>query len=50
MPDINLANYQVFVPPDPFEDHTGPFYFQIAGDAEATAANAVTIAISRSPK
>jgi uncharacterized protein (TIGR00369 family) len=39
MPDINLANYQVFVPPDPFEDHTGPFYFQIAGDA--TKANTV---------
>lgn len=34
MPDsIDLARYSVFVPPDPFEDHTGPFYFRIAGDA-----------------
>ena len=29
MPDsIDLARYSVFVPPDPFEDHTGPFYFK----------------------
>lgn len=34
MPDsIDLARYSVFVPSDPFEDHTGPFYFRIAGDA-----------------
>jgi uncharacterized protein (TIGR00369 family) len=34
MPDsIDLGRYQVFVPPDPFEDHTGPFYFKIEGDA-----------------
>lgn len=36
MPDalpIDLARYSVFVPPDPFEDHVGPFYFRIAGDA-----------------
>jgi uncharacterized protein (TIGR00369 family) len=34
MPDsIDLARYSVFVPPDPFEDHTGPFYFRIEGDA-----------------
>ena len=34
MPDsIDLGRYQVFVPPDPFEDHTGPFYFRIEGDA-----------------
>lgn len=34
MPDsIDLAGYSVFVPPDPFEDHTGPFYFKITGDA-----------------
>jgi uncharacterized protein (TIGR00369 family) len=34
MPDsIDLARYSVFVPPDPFEDHTGPFYFRIGGDA-----------------
>jgi uncharacterized protein (TIGR00369 family) len=33
MPDsIDLARYSVFVPPDPFEDHTGPFYFRIEGD------------------
>ena len=34
MPDsIDLAGYSVFTPPDPFEDHTGPFYFRIHGDA-----------------
>ena len=36
MPDtlpIDLGRYSVFVPPDPFEDHVGPFYFRIAGDA-----------------
>ena len=34
MPDsIDLARYSVFVPPDPFEDHVGPFYYRIAGDA-----------------
>ena len=34
MPDsIDLARYSVFTPPDPFEDHTGPFYFRIHGDA-----------------
>jgi uncharacterized protein (TIGR00369 family) len=34
MPDsIDLARYSVFVPSDPFEDHTGPFYFRIEGDA-----------------
>lgn len=34
MPDsIDLAQYSVFTPPDPFEDHVGPFYFRIAGDA-----------------
>lgn len=36
MPDsIDLAAYSVFVPSDPFEDHTGPFYFRIDGDARA---------------
>src|SRR5882757_5058969 len=30
---IDLARYSVFVPSDPFEDHTGPFYFRIQGDA-----------------
>ena len=33
MPDtlpIDLGRYSVFVPPDPFEDHVGPFYFRIA--------------------
>jgi uncharacterized protein (TIGR00369 family) len=34
MPDsIDLARYSVFTPPDPFEDHVGPFYFKIEGDA-----------------
>ncbi len=34
MPDsIDLARYSVFTPPDPFEDHVGPFYFRIEGDA-----------------
>lgn len=36
MPDtlpIDLGLYSVFVPPDPFEDHVGPFYFRITGDA-----------------
>jgi uncharacterized protein (TIGR00369 family) len=34
MPDsIDLARYSVFTPPDPFEDHTGPFYYRIDGDA-----------------
>src|SRR5688572_722524 len=34
MPDsIDLARYSVFTPPDPFEDHVGPFYFHIDGDA-----------------
>jgi uncharacterized protein (TIGR00369 family) len=34
MPDsIDLGRYSVFEPPDPFEDHVGPFYFKIEGDA-----------------
>jgi uncharacterized protein (TIGR00369 family) len=36
MPDslpIDLEQYSVFDPPDPFEDHVGPFYFRISGDA-----------------
>jgi uncharacterized protein (TIGR00369 family) len=34
MPDsIDLARYSVFTPPDPFEDHVGPFYFRLSGDA-----------------
>jgi uncharacterized protein (TIGR00369 family) len=35
MPDtlpIDLGRYSVFSPPDPFEEHVGPFYFRIAGD------------------
>ena len=37
MPDsIDLAAYSVFTPPDPFEDHSGPFYFRIHGDASKT--------------
>ncbi|MBV8186310.1 MAG: PaaI family thioesterase [Alphaproteobacteria bacterium] len=38
MPDslaIDLAQYSVFDPPDPFEDHVGPFYFRVAGDPRA---------------
>ncbi|WP_428684929.1 PaaI family thioesterase [Reyranella sp.] len=30
---IDLSRYTVFVPPDPFEDHVGPFYFDLQGDA-----------------
>jgi len=34
MPDsIDLGRYAVFDPPDPFEDHVGPFYFKVEGDA-----------------
>jgi uncharacterized protein (TIGR00369 family) len=34
MPDsIDLGSYSVFAPPDPFEDHVGPFYYRITGDA-----------------
>ena len=36
MPDtvpIDLGHYSVFVPPDPFENHVGPFYYRITGDA-----------------
>lgn len=32
---IDLARYSTFVPSDPFEDHAGPFYFRIEGDARA---------------
>ncbi len=32
---IDLGRYQVFVPPDPFEDHVGPFYYAIDGDPRA---------------
>ncbi len=35
---IDLARYSVFVPSDPFEDHSGPFYFRIEGDARAAGA------------
>ncbi len=35
MPDsIDLGQYKVFVPADPFEDHTGPFYYRVAGEAQ----------------
>jgi len=40
MPDtlpIDLDRYSVFTPPDPFEEHVGPFYFRIAGDARQAA-------------
>ena len=32
---IDLARYSVFVPPDPFEDHIGPIFFNISGDARS---------------
>jgi uncharacterized protein (TIGR00369 family) len=39
MPDsIDLARYSVFTPPDPFEDHIGPFFFRIDGDASKAGA------------
>ena len=39
MPDsIDLARYSLFVPSDPFEDHSGPFYFRISGDARRAGA------------
>jgi uncharacterized protein (TIGR00369 family) len=36
MPDslaFDPAQYSVFDPPDPFEEHVGPFYFRVSGDA-----------------
>ena len=30
---LDLSRYSVFVPPDPFENHVGPFYYRITGDA-----------------
>ena len=35
---IDLSRYTVFVPPDPFEDHVGPFFFQLQGDARKAGA------------
>ena len=36
MPDsIDLGRYSVFTPPDPFENHTGPFYFKVEGDSRS---------------
>ena len=38
MPDsvpIDLGGYSVFTPPDPFEDHVGPFYYRLQGDPMA---------------
>jgi len=33
MPDTtDLARYSTFSPPDPFENHIGPFYYRVAGD------------------
>ena len=40
MPDsapIDLGRYSVFVPPDPFEDHMGPIYYRLEGDARQLA-------------
>src|SRR5258707_14230790 len=49
MPDsIDLARYSVFVPSDPFEDHTGPFYFRIEGDA--TFAGSVHCVLPTDPR
>src|SRR5260370_10222016 len=49
MPDsIDLARYSVFVPSDPFEDHTGPFYFRIEGDA--TRAGSVHCVLPTDPR
>ena len=31
-PVIDLRHYNIFDPPDPFEDHVGPFYYRISGD------------------
>ncbi len=30
---IDLSRYTVFVPSDPFEDHVGPLFFDLQGDA-----------------
>ncbi len=39
MPDsIDLGQYNVFDPPDPFEDHIGPFYYRLTGDARQAGA------------
>ena len=39
MPDsIDLGRYSVFVPPDPFEDHVGPFYYRIRATRAKPAA------------
>ncbi len=32
---VDLGAYRVFTPPDPFEDHVGPIYHRIEGDARA---------------
>lgn len=32
---IDLARYAIFDPPDPFEDHIGPFWFRHVGDTRA---------------
>ena len=45
---IDLAQYSVFEPPDPFEDHVGPFYFRVAGDArEAGSVSCVLPTLGR---
>ena len=51
MPDsIDLARYSVFVPPDPFEDHIGPFYFRIHGDAPQGRQRALRAADRAAPR
>lgn len=45
---IDLGRYSTFVPPDPFEDHVGPFYFRIAGDARQ--ANSVHCVLPTLPR
>lgn len=32
---VDLSRYTMFTPPDPFEDHVGPFFFNIGADARA---------------
>jgi uncharacterized protein (TIGR00369 family) len=47
-PSIDLARYSVFVPSDPFEDHTGPFYYRTDGDTRQ--ANAVHCVLPTLPR
>ena len=45
---IDLSRYTVFVPPDPFEDHVGPFFFELQGDArKASSVHCVLPTLTR---